>query len=142
MKPVKIFIIVLRLSLGLLFVYGGIQKFIPKAARAKSEIASELPDNILKIKAFIGGMKQTGYFWPMLGISEILCGMLLLSQVFALLGAVMLVPVTLNIFLFHLFLERHELGELALTGLYLIANILIIAYERKKLTPIFLNISK
>lgn len=138
MDAVKISIVIIRLALGLLFVYAGIQKFTPKPPRQSSEVIAELPDHVVKIKAFIGGMKQTDYFWPMLGVAEVLCGMLLLSQVFALLGAVMLVPITLNILLFHAFLETHEVGELALTVLYFLANILVIAYHFKELKPIFL----
>ena len=139
MKIIRIGLIVIQLGLGGLFIYGGIQKFIPKPPRSQSEASQELPAHVVKIKAFIGGMKQTGYFWPMLGAVEILCGVLLVSQYLALLGAVMLVPVTLNIFLFHLFLEPHEPGELAMTALYLLGNLLIIAYHYPKLKSTFLN---
>lgn len=129
----------MRIALGGLFVYAGVQKFIPKPPRVQAETTQELPPHVVKIKAFIGGMKQTDYFWPVLGVTEILCGVLLLSQYLALLGAVMLVPITLNIFLFHLFLEPHEPGELAMTGLYLVGNLLIIAYHYPDLKTTFLN---
>ena len=135
----KISIIIIRLLLGALFVYGGVQKFIPKPPRPAVETAQELPEHVVKIKAFIGGLKQTGYFWPMLGIVEVLCGILLISQYLALLGGVMLIPITLNIFLFHLFLEPHEPVELLLTALYLIGNVWIIAYHYPKLKMTFLN---
>lgn len=140
MNAIKISIVIVRITLGLLFVYGGVQKFMPKTAQQSTTVSADLPDHVLKIKAFIGGMKGTGYFWPMLGVAEILCGLLLLSQIFALLGAVMLVPISLNIFLFHLFLEGHELEELALTGLYFLANLLLIAYHFKDLKPVFIPI--
>ena len=139
-RSLRIFVFLIRIALGLLFVYGGVQKFIPKPPRSKTEAAAELPGHVVKIKEYIGGMKGTGYFWPVLGVTEIVCGLLLLSQVFALLGAVMLVPVTLHIFLFHLFLEPHERGELLLTALYLLANVALIAYEYPKLKPVFLNL--
>ena len=139
MKIIRIGLIVIQLALGGLFIYGGIQKFIPKPPRPQTEAGKELPPHVIKIKAFIGGMKQTEYFWPMLGTVEILCGLLLVSQYLALLGAVMLVPVTLNIFFFHLFLEPHETGELAMTALYLLGNLLIIAYHFPKLKTTFLN---
>jgi putative oxidoreductase len=140
MDIIKIGIIGIRLALGLLFVYAGIQKFIPKPPRQPSEVSVELPDHVVKIKALIGGMKQSGYFWPMLGAAEILCGLLLISQFFSLLGAVMLVPISFNILLFHAFLETHELWELALTALYFIANLLLIAYHFKDLKPVFIPI--
>lgn len=138
-KFIRIFIITIRIALGGLFIYAGVQKFIPKPPRVQTEANRELPAHVVKIKAFIGGMKQTEYFWPVLGVAEILCGVLLLSQYLALLGAVMLVPITLNIFLFHLFLEPHETGELAMTGLYLLGNLVIIAYHYPNLKMTFLN---
>jgi putative oxidoreductase len=72
-KALKITVIAIRIALGVLFIYAGYQKFIPKERPAVSEV-QELPDHVVKIKAFIGGMKQTGYFWPFLGIAEIVAG--------------------------------------------------------------------
>lgn len=140
LKALKIGVVVIRIALGLLFIYGGTQKFIPKPKKASTEQAQvETPENVVKIKAFIGGMKKSGYFWQFLGTVEILCGILLLSQYLSLLGAVMLIPLTLNIFLFHLFLEPDELGELTMTGLYFIANIALLAYDYPQLKHAFLK---
>lgn len=139
MNILKIGLIILQLGLGGLFLYGGVQKFIPKERKEKSAVESA-PKNVTQIKSFIGGMKQTNYFWPFLGVMEIICGVLLLSQYFALLGAVMVMPITVNVFLFHLFLEPHELGELAMTLCSLIANVLIIASRYQSLKSPFLNI--
>jgi len=138
MNTFKYFIIVLRIALGLLFVYGGVQKFVPKDRPATTP-GTEVPAHVVKIKAFIGGLKQTGYFWPLLGATEILAGLMLISQVLSLLGAVVLLPVNLNIFLFHAFLEPHDTGELAMTSLYLAANLLLIGWAYPKLKPVFLN---
>ena len=114
-------------------IYGGMEKFekpspspteIVEKVKAGEEVAPSV--EILKIKNYIFGMKQTGYFWQFLGIVELLVGLLLISQRFSLLGAIMALPVTIHIFLFHLFLEPHEIGELIqMTGL-LIINLLII----------------
>lgn len=144
-KSIKYFIIAIRIALGLLFVYAGIQKFNKApaekpASEEQSVVEKQLPENVVKIKALIGGMKQTGYFWPMLGIAEIVCGVLLLSQVLALLGAVMLVPLTLNIFLFELFLGGGNITEIFIHGLYLLGNLLILAYGYPRLKMAFLTI--
>ena len=116
-----------------MMIYGGMKKFekpspspteIVEKVKAGEEVAPSV--EILKIKNYIFGMKQTGYFWQFLGIVELLVGLLLISQRFSLLGAIMALPVTIHIFLFHLFLEPHEIGELIqMTGL-LIINLLII----------------
>ena len=137
-RALRVALIVMRLALGGLFVYGGVQKFIPKE-RPQSGSTIELPDHVIKIKSFIGGMKQTGYFWEFLGVAEILGGALLLSQVLSLLGAFILFPIVLNIFLFHAFLEPHDTGELFMTGLYLIANLVIIFYHFPDLKQTFLK---
>ncbi|MEO9965463.1 MAG: DoxX family membrane protein [Reichenbachiella sp.] len=139
MNKLKIAVFVINMLLGGLFIYAGVQKFAPKTPRSSTEQATELPDHVVKIKAMIGGLKGTEYFWPFLGIAEILCGLLLFTQRYALLGAVMLVPLSLNIFLFHLFLEPHEIGELVLTGFYLILNLGLLAYEYPKLKKAFLT---
>lgn len=139
MSKIRILILVTRIALGGLFVYAGIQKFVPKPPRPATEQGVELPDHVVKIKSMIGGLKGTGYFWPQLGIAEIVCGILLISQLYALLGAVMLVPLSLNIFLFHLFLEPHEVGELVMTGVYLLVNLALLAYDYPKLKMAFLT---
>lgn len=105
-KLLKWLVVGARIGLGVLFIYAGIQKFNPKPRPQSTTPDSELPAHVVKIKGLIGGMKQTGYFWEMVGVAEITCGVLLVSQLFALLGAVMLVPITLNIFFFMPFYSR------------------------------------
>ncbi len=139
MKALRVLVIVTRIGLGCLFVYGGIKKFQPKE-RPQTETSVQLPDHVIKIKSFIGGMKQTQYFWEFLGIVEVAAGLLILSQYLALLGAFLLLPVTTNIFLFHLFLEPHEIGELLMTALYLIGNLLLIGYHYPDLKGAFFKL--
>jgi hypothetical protein len=54
--------------------------------------------------SFLGGLAQSGYFFPMLKSIEVLIGILLLANLFVPLVLVMLVPINLNILMFHLFL--------------------------------------
>jgi uncharacterized membrane protein YphA (DoxX/SURF4 family) len=138
---IKIFHIVIKLFLGGMLFYGGIQKFqkpipqpnsIIEQIKAGEEVA---PNNdILMIKNYIFGLKQTNYFWQLLGFVELLAGALILSQLFWVLGAFIALPITLNIFLFHLFLETHETGELLMTMGLLLVNIwlIMVSYEKWK----------
>ncbi|GAA0890349.1 DoxX family membrane protein [Fulvivirga kasyanovii] len=149
----KILIIAIRLALGGLFIYGGLAKFQAKPPEPKKQeivqqsdadktsvsTKKEIAPEVNKIRSFIGGLKQSGYFWAFLGICEIACGLLLLSQYFSLLGAVMLVPLTLNIFLFHIFLTPDDVGENLMTALYLIANLTLIFYDYPRLKAAFFN---
>jgi putative oxidoreductase len=52
--------------------------------------------------AFITALVDTGYLWPILGVTELLCGLAILAGRFVALALVVLVPITLNILLFHL----------------------------------------
>ncbi|WP_268223443.1 DoxX family membrane protein [Sinomicrobium oceani] len=137
----KVIHIIFRLILGGMLTYGGIAKFtkpVPEPTQMIEQVqrGEELGDNIpvLKIRNYIFGMKQTGYFWPFLGTVELLAGVLLLSQVFGILGAIIALPVTLNIFFFHLFLEPEHIRELIQTGGLLLINIwlLLVSYPRWK----------
>ncbi|MGD1839954.1 MAG: DoxX family membrane protein [Thermonemataceae bacterium] len=128
----NIFFVIVRLALGGMMVWGGIAKFkkpMPPStqmiATVQEEGAEELTSDIatLKIRNYIFGLKQTDFFWQMLGVAEILCGLFLISQYLGFVGALMLVPITLNIFFMHLFLEPEDIGELIQTGLLLAANL-------------------
>ncbi|MCL6267817.1 DoxX family membrane protein [Flagellimonas myxillae] len=134
----NIVFIILRLVLGGMMVYGGIQKFqkpIPSPVvvveKAEKFKAPEKESTLQKI-LYISGAKQTGYFWQVLGICELLFGLLVLLQGTGFVGAIFLLPITLHIFLFHFFLEADELGELFETGGLFAINILLILKERSK----------
>ncbi len=145
MKTIKILIIVLNLFVGGLLIYGSISKFgeTPKADKLIEQVkkGEEIAPNIevLKIKNYIFGMKQSGYFWTFLGIVELLAGILLMSQFFARIGAIIAFPITLNIFLFHVFLESHEVGELIQMSALLIINIVLIAATYKTWKPLLID---
>jgi uncharacterized membrane protein YphA (DoxX/SURF4 family) len=60
--------------------------------------------------AFGAALAQTGYMMPLVKGTEAVCGALLLSNRFVPLALVVLAPVVVNIFLFHLFLTPGEVG--------------------------------
>ncbi|OIQ18023.1 MAG: DoxX protein [Flavobacterium sp. MedPE-SWcel] len=137
-QSISILYIILRLFLGGFMVYGGVQKFanpsptpievVNKAEKFKS---AEKENTLQKI-LYISGAKQTGYFWQVLGVCELLFGLLLILQGTSFIGALFLLPITLHIFLFHLYLEPDEVGELLETGAFLGINIALILKEYKK----------
>ncbi|OYU81546.1 MAG: DoxX protein [Flavobacterium sp. BFFFF1] len=138
MKVKSIIRIIFNLILGGMLVYGGIMKFdkpmpSPTAIVEKVQKGEAVAPNteILKIKNYIFGMKQTGFFWEFLGIVELAAGILLISQVFSGVGALIALPVVLNIFLFHLFLEFEETGELLQTAGLLLINLVLIGFTYK-----------
>lgn len=136
--PIQILLILCRLFLGGFILYGGVQKFqkpIPEPIevieKAQKFTANEKVDILQKI-LYISGVKQTGYFWQVLGICELLFGLLLIIQGTGFIGALFLLPITLHIFLFHLFLEPDDIKELIQTGLLFVINIVLVISEKKK----------
>lgn len=143
MKYYYLLNIALRLFVGFMLVKGGIAKFskpmpepnqMIEKVKAGQEIAADEAE--LKIRNYIFGMKQSGYFWQVLGVAEILGGLLLLSQILGLLGAILSLPTLFHIFLFHLFLEPDDVADLVKTGLMFAAALWLIAFEYKKCLPL------
>ena len=137
-KSISILFIVFRLFLGGFMIYGGIQKFkksIPQPVevveKAQQFTSPEKANTLQKI-LYISGAKQTGYFWQVLGICELLFGLLLVIQGTGFIGALFLLPITLHIFLFHLFLEADEVGELIQTGALFLINVVLVLREKEK----------
>jgi hypothetical protein len=92
---------VARYLLGLaFFVFGlnGFLHFIPQPP------ISGPPAN------FIGAMLATGYLFPLLKGTEVVAGLLLLSNRFVPLALTLLAPVLVNIIAFHVFLEPAALA--------------------------------
>ncbi len=142
MKPILILRILLSVVLGGMLLYGGIGKFskenpspvnvVKKAQKFQEPNQTKTLQKVL----YINGMKQTGYLWQFLGVMQIICGLLLISQVFTTFGAIMAFPIVINIFFFHWFLERDEIGELVQTVGLLLINIWLLYTERTKLKSI------
>ena len=137
-KIINIVYIILSLFLGGMMIYGGSQKFarpIPPPTRMIEQVVKEGPDKlkdnqkVLKIRNYIFGLKQTNYFWQVLGVCELLFGLLLVIQGTGFIGAVLLLPITLHILLFHVFLEPDDTGELIQTGTLFLINIILVAKE-------------
>ncbi|MDE2849078.1 MAG: DoxX family protein [Acidobacteriota bacterium] len=102
-----------RILLGLLFVFGGVTGLFELV---------EQPEVGEEAAAFMGAIMDTGYLWPVIKVTEIVCGVLLILGVFVPLALVLLAPVVLNILLFHVFLEPSgvPIGLFAVVlGLYL-----------------------
>jgi putative oxidoreductase len=87
--------IILRSLLGLVFLVFGLNKFfhfIPNPA---------VPPAAMN---FFGALFRTGYFIPLLASTEIVSGALLLTGTLIPFALVLIAPVIVNIFMFHLFL--------------------------------------
>ncbi|MCC7403951.1 MAG: acyltransferase [Bdellovibrionales bacterium] len=86
----------LRLVLGLMLVVFGLNgffQFLP------------MPPPTPEGGAYLGALAGTGYFFPFLKATEVLVGVALLSGFFVPLALVVLAPISIQILLYHMFLD-------------------------------------
>jgi uncharacterized membrane protein YphA (DoxX/SURF4 family) len=88
--------LIARIILGLIFTIFSINFFIPFLP------PPEFNENAAN---FIGALMGSGYLFHVMKIVELSCGILLLIGFRVPLALVLLAPIILNIFLFHVFLE-------------------------------------
>ncbi len=109
---------------GMLVVFGlnGFLNFIPMAA----------PEG--NAGAFMGGLAASGYFFPLLKVTEILVGLALLARRFVPLALTVLAPITINILAFHLFLAP---AGLPMALFIVIANVGLAVHHREAFRGLF-----
>lgn len=94
---------IVRVLLGLLLVLFGLNKLLPTPFIP----LPEMPD---KAANFMISLGATGYVLKTVGLLEIIIGILLLSKKWIAFALVLLAPISLNILLFHLFLDLPGIG--------------------------------
>lgn len=126
--------LVARVLLGLLFLVVGLAGLVHEAPDPDTGTRPEglltplfgwysdcrpcPPGTPPEAAAYMEGLLATGYFWPLLKIVEMACGVLLISGMFVPLALVVLAPIVLQILLFHIFLVLPGL-EVSATALAL-----------------------
>jgi uncharacterized membrane protein YphA (DoxX/SURF4 family) len=124
---VKIIIAIPRILLGLAF------GMLPLMAVFHHGPLPPMPDGAA---AYVGALAKTGYMMPLVWGTEILSGILILVGLFVPFALVLLAPVLVNIFLFHVFLESQGLGMAII--LCLLAVVLAWQY-RNAFAPLFVS---
>lgn len=102
-----------RTLLGLLFVMASATYFLG--------LAPPPPELVGAAGAFSHGLDAAGYFNPLLKGTELLCGLLLLSNRFVPLALVVLAPVIVNIVAVHAFLMPDGLPMAVLIAVFELA---------------------
>ncbi len=70
---------------------------------------------------------QSGLWWKFLGLGQLIAGFLLMTQRYAKLGALMFLPIISNVFVITISYDFR--GTPVITGLMLLANILLILWD-------------
>jgi uncharacterized membrane protein YphA (DoxX/SURF4 family) len=111
----KIASIIIRILMGLLFAFASIAFFF-KLADAQEPTGS--------VKIFNDGIAASIYLMPTVKVFELLCAIAFLSGRFVPLATVVIFPISVNILLFHVFLEPSGIP----IALFVIAGNLFLAY--------------
>jgi uncharacterized membrane protein YphA (DoxX/SURF4 family) len=90
--------VIVRILMGLAFTAFGLNVFFPFMGQGKAEMPKAAMD-------FAGAMMKTGYMFKLVGGTQLVAGVLLLFGLFVPLALILLMPVLVNIILFHLFLS-------------------------------------
>ena len=116
----KIAYTVIRVLVGLLFIFSSLS-FLLKLIVP--------PEQTGDVKIFMDGMIASGYLFQDIKITELVCGLAFVSGFFVPLASVVISPIVVNIFLFHVFLDTSGLP----VGIILIISNLFLAYYHKDL---------
>jgi hypothetical protein len=127
----QIFIIYTRYLIGGAFVFASLIKI--KGNRFTSESGELNPIN--SAWHFFETLYQSGLYWKFIGIGQLVAGFLLMTQKYAKLGAIINLPIILNIFV--ITLSYYFAYTPVLTGLMLIANLLLIIWDWNDLKILF-----
>lgn len=116
--------LILQIILGLFLLVMGLNKFIPAELVPMPEMSEPAAEAMAAFAA-------TGYIMPMVAITEIVVGVLLLVRLCVPLAFVLLAPLSVNIVLFHLFLDPATILFAAMVATLNLA--FLVVYRRKYL---------
>ena len=119
----------IKYILCLLMILMGVNHFVPVLP------AAPLSTNAAE---FLESMAKTEYLIPLIALFEIVCGLLLLNRNTTPLGAILLFPFTLNLFLFNLFMNPSTVW---ISGLIFLSNLYLIYRNRDFYSPLIFSIT-
>ena len=118
---------IVRITLGTgLVVFGAnmIHPFLPL----------DQPDRNTAAGEFINSLGATGYIFPVVGVLEVLIGIMLLLKKWVAFALILLAPISINILLFHLFLD---IPGLSIAVLIVVFNAVLIFKHWPQYKPLF-----
>lgn len=118
--------LVVRILMGLMYVVFGLNKFLHFIPMP------EMPEAEAK---YLGALQETGFMIPVIGLMEVVAGALFLAGRYVGLAAIAILPITVNIFLTHLFLGIEGIPVV----LFLLAvNVYLLIYRKEQLSGLLL----
>jgi uncharacterized membrane protein YphA (DoxX/SURF4 family) len=120
------FSLLVRVTLGIVLVVFGSNKFLHFIP---------LPPPTGAAADFMNSLGATGYIFPIVGILEVGIGVLLLLKKWIAFALILLAPISINILLFHLFLD---IPGLSIALLVAALNGILMYKHWKQYTPLFM----
>ena len=122
--------LILSILFGGLLANTGLNKLLPKDLKYMPR-----PEMLDAAKATMRALVESGWIWEMVGISQIIGGVLLMIPRFRALASIILLPVNIGIFLFHAIQDAPE--RMPMSIMILAINIWFIYDCRRKYKPLF-----
>jgi uncharacterized membrane protein YphA (DoxX/SURF4 family) len=114
-KNKNIVVAALRLSLSLLCIWGGVMHFTVPVSYYKND--------------FLVVLAKSNYLWEFIGVINIIGGILLLFKKYVLIGALILLPITVNIIALHI---RYFTWDGIMIGLIIFGlNVFLLAFYKQ-----------
>lgn len=128
-RSIRIFrwlVVALRIILGLSFIYPSLPKIL---GHRFTTLGIDNP-----VGYFFECMYNTGFYYNFLGYAQLLAGILLVTQRWALLGTLIFVPIIINIYVITISVGFR--GTTYITFMMMLAGFVLLVWDYKKLRPI------
>ncbi|KAB1153383.1 hypothetical protein F7018_17105 [Tenacibaculum aiptasiae] len=127
----QLLVIYTRYLLGSAFVFASLIKI--KGLRFTSKSGLDQPIN--SAWHFFETLYESGLYWKFIGIGQLVAGFLLMTQKYAKLGALVNLPIILNIFI--ITISYYFAFTPVITGLMLFANLFLIFWDWDTIKVLF-----
>lgn len=119
----QLFIIFSRYLIGTAFVFASVVKIQGK----RFTTIDGINEPINSAWHMFETLYQSGLWWKVMGLGQLIAGLLLMTQRYAKLGGLMFLPIIANVFVITLSYDFR--GTPVITGLMLIANIMLVLWD-------------
>lgn len=117
-------VVIVRTLMGLLFLFASVVVLFHLV---------EQPPQTGNVKIFMDGVAATGYLLTLIKVTELVCALAFLSGRYVALATVVIAPIIVNIFLFHLFVDT---SGMPVAVFLVFANIFVAAGNWEKYQPL------
>tara|TARA_B100000795_G_scaffold62548_1_gene42022 strand:- start:1005 stop:1397 length:393 start_codon:yes stop_codon:yes gene_type:complete len=117
-----------RILFGLMMANSGLNKFLNYMP---------IPEMSESAEALMGALGESIYIFPLVAIVELVAGGLIITKKYNALGAILMMPVTINIFLIHIVLNP---AGIILSLVLLLINIWVLFENKSKFAALFEDI--